>query len=168
MHNSSPRGAATPLDARHFRNALAQFATGVTIVATRLENGAFIGLTATSFNSVSLTPPLVLWSLAGGARSLPAFEASTHYTISVLAADQTALADRFSRRIEDRFAGVEFDLSASGMPLIRGAAAWFDCRNRRRHVEGDHVIFIGEVEHCAVQAQAPLIFHGGKFATTAR
>ncbi len=166
MHKSIPRAVSDPLDTRHFRNALSQFATGVTVIATRLDDGSFIGLTATSFNSVSLDPPLVLWSLGISARSLPAFTAHSHYIVNVLAADQTALADRFSRRIDNRFEGVEFDLSATGLPILKGAAAWFECRNRSRYPEGDHVIFVGEVEHCDVQPRPALVFHGGKYVAT--
>ncbi len=166
MHNSLPRGVSDPLDTRHFRNALAQFATGVTVVTTRLASGEFIGLTATSFNSVSLAPPLVLWSLADSARSLPVFQSCSHYVINVLGAHQANLADRFSRRIENRFEGVDIELSAAGIPIIQGAAAWFECRNKSRYPEGDHVIFVGEVEHCDVQPQPALVFHGGKFVAT--
>mgnify|MGYP000424414766 CR=1 FL=1 len=87
-------------------------------------------------------------------------------SINVLAADQVALAERFASRIEDRFAGVEYDLSSSGLPLLRGCIAWFTCHNRSRYPEGDHVIFVGEVEHCAVHPKPPLVFHGGGFAQT--
>ncbi|TCS36204.1 flavin reductase (DIM6/NTAB) family NADH-FMN oxidoreductase RutF [Paucimonas lemoignei] len=166
MPTSISSGVFDPLDPRHFRNALAQFATGVTVVTTLAEPGKFIGLTATSFNSVSLAPPLVLWSLANTARSLPVFQSCSHYVINVLGADQAFLADRFARRIENRFEGVEFDLSATGLPILKGAAAWFECRNRSQYPEGDHVILVGEVEHCAVDPQPALVFHGGKFVAT--
>lgn len=166
MSNTPSPEALAPFDARHFRNALSQFATGVTIVTTRGDGGAFIGLTATSFNSVSLDPPLVLWSLANQARSMAAFARNSHYVVNVLAAGQVALADRFSRRIDNRFEGVEFDLSATGLPILKGAAAWFECRNRSRYPEGDHVIFVGEVEHCEVHPQPALVFHGGKYVAT--
>lgn len=166
MHKSIPRDVSEPFDTRHFRNALSQFATGVTVITTRSDAGRFIGLTATSFNSVSLDPPLVLWSLASTARSLPVFTHNTHYVVNVLAADQVALADRFSRKIDNRFDGVEFELSATGLPILKGAAAWFECKNRSRYAEGDHVIFVGEVEHCDVQPQPALVFHSGKYVAT--
>ncbi len=153
-------------DSTHFRHALSQFATGVTIITTRLEDGSFLGLTASSFNSVSLTPPLVLWSLSQGAQSLPAFSGNTHYVINVLAADQVALAERFARRVANRFEGVEYALSHTGLPILKGAVAWFECHNRSRYPEGDHVIFVGEVERCAAQAQAALLFHNGRFGST--
>lgn len=160
----SPRRALPPeFDTRHFRNALSQFATGVTVITTRLENGSFLGLTASSFNSVSLTPPLVLWSLSQAASSLPVFTGNSHYVINVLSAGQAALADRFARRIENRFEGVDYELSHTGLPILKGVAAWFECHNRSRYPEGDHVIFVGEVERCAAYPQPALVFHGGRF-----
>lgn len=161
-----PRADSQSFDTRHFRNALSQFATGVTVVTTRLEDGSFFGLTASSFNSVSLDPPLVLWSLSAQARSLPAFTGNSHYVINVLSADQSALAEQFSRRVEDRFAGVDFFLSRTGLPVLGGVSAWFECHNRSRYPEGDHVIFVGEVECCDVNPQPALVFHGGRFMAT--
>lgn len=154
------------VEQRRFRDALSQFATGVTVITTRLDDGRFFGLTASSFNSVSLDPPLVLWSLAQGASSLPLFTGNTHYVINVLAAGQAALAERFAQRVEDRFEGVDFTLSHTGLPILKGAAAWFECHNRSRYPEGDHVIFVGEVERCDAQAQEALVFHGGRFVST--
>lgn len=164
MHKTRPQ--APEFDARHFRNALSQFATGVTIITTRLPDGSFLGLTASSFNSVSMNPPLVLWSLAQTANSLPVFSGNSHYVINVLAAGQTDLAERFSRRVDNRFEGVEYQLSRTGLPILNGAAAWFECHNRSRYPEGDHVIFVGEVERCDLQAQPALVFHAGRFVAT--
>jgi len=142
------------------------FATGVTIVTARTADGALVGLTANSFNSVSLDPPLVLWSLARAAASLPAFSKGSHYAINILAADQKELAKRFASKDVDRFANVAFVEGVSGAPLLAGAAATFECFNRSRYTEGDHVIFVGEVERCSHRAGAsPLLFHGGKFYT---
>lgn len=142
------------------------FATGVTIVTARTAQGKLVGLTANSFNAVSLEPPLVLWSLAKTAASLLAFSKGSHYAISILSADQQTLAKRFSTRDVDRFAGVAFAEGASGAPLLGGAVATFECFNRSRYDEGDHVIFVGEVERCWHQPDAsPLLFHGGKFYT---
>ncbi len=157
--------AADPeFDTRHFRSALSQFATGVTVITARDENGAFFGLTASSFNSVSLEPPLVLWSLGGGSRSLPLFTGSSHYVINVLAGDQAYLAERFASRVEDRFEGVDYELSQTGLPILRGVSAWFECHNRSRYREGDHVIFVGEVERCAFERKPALVFHASRFA----
>ena len=162
-----PRKAQPPsFSAHEFRSALGMFATGVTIVTARSADGAVIGLTANSFNSVSLEPPLVLWSLSRAAASLAVFSAGSHYAINVLAADQKSLAERFAMRGADRFAGVSFDQGAGGAPLLHGAAATFECFNRSRYEEGDHVIFIGEVERCTWRpGAAPLLFHGGRYYT---
>ena len=149
-----------------FRAALGMFATGVTIVTARDAAGAPIGLTANSFNSVSLDPPLVLWSLSRIAGSMPHFTRGSHYAINILAADQLELAVRFSRKADDRFAGVAFREGRSGAPIFEGAAAVFECYNRSRYAEGDHVIFVGEVERCCWRPGAsPLLFHGGRFYT---
>ncbi len=166
MNTSSPRAVSREFDAAQFRQALSQFATGVTVITTRLADGTFRGLTASSFNSVSLDPPLVLWSLAEGANSLPVFSGNSHYVINVLAAGQEALAEGFARRGADPFATAEYELSRTGQPILKGVAAWFECHNRSRYPEGDHVIFVGEVENCAVSPQPALIFHGGRFGST--
>ena len=162
-----PRQAQPPsCSAREFRAALGMFATGVTIVTARAPDGQVIGLTANSFISVSLTPPLVLWSLSRAAASLPVFATGSHYAINILASDQKALAERFALKGADRWQGVNFDLGAGGAPLLHGAAASFECFNRSRYEEGDHVIFVGEVERCAWREGAsPLLFHGGRFYT---
>jgi flavin reductase (DIM6/NTAB) family NADH-FMN oxidoreductase RutF len=140
------------------------FATGVTIVTARAADGSFVGLTANSFNSVSLSPPLVLWSLSRSAGSMAAFSTGSHYAINILGAEQQDLARQFASRDGDRFAGVAFVPGAGGAPLLKGAAATFECFNRSRYEEGDHVIFVGEVENCAHRTGAsPLLFHGGKF-----
>jgi flavin reductase (DIM6/NTAB) family NADH-FMN oxidoreductase RutF len=162
---ASPLHALPPSFSREqFREALGMFATGVTIVTARSGDGSFFGLTANSFNSVSLTPPLVLWSLARSAASMTAFRAGSHYAINILSADQQDLAQQFAARDGDRFAGVEFALGSGEAPLLHGAAASFECFNRSRYDEGDHVIFVGEVERCTHRPGAsPLLFHGGKF-----
>jgi flavin reductase (DIM6/NTAB) family NADH-FMN oxidoreductase RutF len=162
-----PQQARPPsFSAQEFRVALGMFATGVTIVTARSAGGQVIGLTANSFNSVSLSPPLVLWSLAQAAASLSVFRAGSHYAINVLASDQKALAERFASKGADRWSGVAFDQGVGGAPLLHGAAATFECFNRSRYEEGDHVIFVGEVERCTHRPGAsPLLFHGGRYYT---
>ncbi len=164
---SLPRQARSPsFTSADFRRALGMFATGVTIVTARDASGQRVGLTANSFNSVSLTPPLVLWSLSRQAASVLAFSSGSHYAINILAADQRALAERFASRDGDRFEGVALREGAGGAPIIEGAAAVFECFNRSRYDEGDHIIFVGEVERCERRADAaPLIFHGGRYYT---
>ncbi|WP_036840303.1 flavin reductase family protein [Polaromonas sp. CF318] len=162
-----PRQASSPsFSQREFRASLAMFATGVTIVTARTPAGVLVGLTANSFNSVSLQPPLVLWSLARAAGSMAALSTGSHYAINILAADQKELAERFASGRADRWDGVAHTEGASGAPLLDGAAAHFECFNRSRYEEGDHVIFVGEVERCGHRAGAsPLLFHGGRFYT---
>ena len=147
-----------------FRSALSMFATGVTIVTALDAHGRPVGLTANSFNSVSIAPPLVLWSLSRQAGSMPAFAHGSHYAVHILAASQHALAERFASKAVDRFEGIAWTAGAGGVPLLQGAAAVFECFNRSRYDEGDHVIFVGEVEACRHNAGAqPLIFHGGRY-----
>ncbi|GAA4329124.1 flavin reductase family protein [Pigmentiphaga soli] len=161
--------AARPdFDSSAFRSALGRFATGVTIVASLGDDGRPFGLTVSSFNSVSLEPPLVLWSLSLASGSFEALARSSHYTVSVLAADQLELAKRFAARGADRFAGVRWRPSARGLPIIEDCAAWFECYNRSRYAEGDHAIFVGEVERCAHTQAMPLVFHAGDFDLTPR
>ena len=156
----------SPPDAQQFRAALGMFATGVTIVTARAADGSLVGLTANSFNSVSLSPPLVLWSLARSAGSMPVFSQGSHYAINILAADQKELAQRFATRNIDRFAGVALREGAGGAPVLDGVAAVFECANRSQYEEGNHVIFVGEVESCAARpGSQPLIFHGGRYYT---
>ncbi|AZU56861.1 flavin reductase [Ralstonia pseudosolanacearum] len=171
----SAHGRATPpdFDAAHFRRALSQFATGVTVVTTR-SGGApdqppFVGVTASSFNSVSLEPPLVLWSLGTQANSFPLFHRGSHYVINVLSASQLDLCKRFATLKGDRFANVDYRLSPTGLPILAQSLAWFECHNRSRYDEGDHVIFVGEVERCGVlnARGAPLVFHRGAFSSLA-
>ena len=163
---SRPHASRPSFSPQEFRASLAMFATGVTIVTARTAAGELVGLTANSFNSVSLNPPLVLWSLAQAAGSMAALSTGSHYAINILAANQIALAKRFASKGEDRWKDVVFSEGAGGAPLLSGAAATFECFNRSRYEEGDHVIFVGEVERCSHRAgAAPLLFHGGRFYT---
>lgn len=159
-----PRAYPPSFTQAEFRAALSMFATGVTIVTARAANGRLVGLTANSFNSVSLSPPLVLWSLAQAAGAMTVLSTGSHYAINVLAADQQELAQRFAAKDVDRWAYVTHTEGVAGAPLLAGAAAIFECFNRSRYDEGDHVIFVGEVERCSYHADAsPLLFHGGRF-----
>jgi flavin reductase (DIM6/NTAB) family NADH-FMN oxidoreductase RutF len=159
-------GAAASVAPRQLRAALGLFATGVTIVTALADNGEPIGLTVNSFNSVSLDPPLVLWSLGLRSSAFSAFERAERYAIHILSADQKDIAELFARRGADRFAALDWAPGVFGAPVIAGAAALFECRARSRHVEGDHVILVGEVERCSSRVGVtPLIFHGGRFYT---
>ena len=165
-HGRTPESDAPAFDERQLRDALAQFATGVTIVCARAAEARYVGFTANSFNSVSLAPPLVLWSLSYRSASLASFEAADRYVVNVLSTAQVELARRFSRPHADRFAGVPYRIGAAGAPLIEGCVAWFECRHYAQHRTGDHLLFIGEVESCERRNGVGLVFHHGRYATT--
>ena len=159
----SPSAAAPTFTSSQFRQALGMFTTGVTIVTARSARGELAGLTVSSFNSVSLQPPLVLWSLKADSHSMDVLVQASHYAINVLAADQLLLAERFAGPRELRWQGVSHQMGACGAPVLPGCVAVFECFNRSQYEEGDHVIFVGEVERCTSQAgQDPLLYHGGK------
>jgi len=158
---------APDFDPRDFRNALGQFATGVTVVTTRNSAGEPIGLTANSFSSVSLSPPLVLWSLSLRSPNLPNFLQATHFAINVLARDQIALSQRFSKPMPNKFEGIACTDSASGIPLLTGTSAHFECRTEARHYSGDHVIFIGHVLHYSHADREALGYYRGRYISTA-
>jgi flavin reductase (DIM6/NTAB) family NADH-FMN oxidoreductase RutF len=150
-------------DARDFRNALGAFATGVTIVTTRGRDGGLYGMTANSFTSVSLTPPLVLWSASLFAQSLPAFQESSHFVVNILAADQIPLSQHFAKTGENKFAEIDHMIPECGAPVLIGSAAHLECRNEYRHYGGDHVIFIGHVERYAYTTKPTLLFCRGQY-----
>ncbi|SAK51074.1 flavin reductase domain-containing protein [Caballeronia arationis] len=153
----------TQIDARQFRKALGSFTTGVTVVTTQGADGRDYGLTANSFNSVSMDPPMVLWSLGKKSSSLPVFAATDYFAVHILAADQEAVSNRFSKSGADKFAGCELTRGHGGVPLLDGCSARFECRVVHRYEGGDHVIFVGEVMNFDSFDHAPLVFHGGNY-----
>jgi flavin reductase (DIM6/NTAB) family NADH-FMN oxidoreductase RutF len=164
MNLDSNEMAASRIDPKKFRQALGCFPTGVTVVTTRRSNGDLVGVTANSFNSVSLSPPLILWSLSQFSSSYPAFQESTCFAVNVLAADQQELSNQFARSGIDKFAGVSHRPGAGGVPLIDGAAAAFVCRNEFRYYGGDHVILVGSVIAFDCFDRPPLCFSRGQYA----
>jgi flavin reductase (DIM6/NTAB) family NADH-FMN oxidoreductase RutF len=159
VHSTSAEG----FNSRELRNALGAFATGVTIITTRDRQGKLHGMTANSFTSVSLTPPLVLWSSSLYAQSLPAFQEGSHFVVNILAYDQIDVSNKFAKQSDDKFVDTEHVIAESGAPVIIGAAAHFDCRNEFRHYGGDHIIFIGHVERFAYTDRPVLMFCRGKY-----
>lgn len=145
------------------RQALGAFLTGVTVVSTVSSTGKPVGLTANSFNVVSLDPPLVLWSLRTSSGSIEAFRSASHFTVNVLSEEQIDLSRRFASASEDRFEGVTWRLGPNSVPRIQGCAAIFECRIISQQLLGDHVLFIGEIEDYRYQAKCPLIFHRGRY-----
>lgn len=159
MNNSS-----ATFDTRAFRTALGAFATGVTIVTTTGTDGGDVGVTANSFNSLSLDPPMILWSLARKAFSLPAFQNSGHFAVHILAADQDELSGRFATSGVDKFEGLEVDRGHGGVPLLRDCSARLQCRKAFTHDGGDHIIIVGDVIEFESFHRAPLLFHAGRYA----
>jgi flavin reductase (DIM6/NTAB) family NADH-FMN oxidoreductase RutF len=154
---------SSALDPRDFRSALGTFATGVTIITAMADDGKPYGLTCNSFASVSLNPPLVLWSLGMYSQGLQIFQNASHFTVNVLGASQQALASKFAKSGVDRFDGVDWKPGLGGAPLLAGSVATFQCRAANRYYGGDHVIFLGAVEAYAYNKQEPLLFVGGGF-----
>ncbi|VVP69450.1 p-hydroxyphenylacetate 3-hydroxylase, reductase component [Pseudomonas fluorescens] len=158
----------TGFDPQAFRAALGTFTTGVTIITTQAEDGSPVGITANSFNSVSLNPPLVLWSLSKKARSLPVFSGGKHWNVHVLSTEQESLSGRFATQGEDKFAEVPFDNGVSEAPLLQDCTARFQCRTAFQYEGGDHVIFVGEVLAFDHSERAPLAFQSGQYALAMR
>ena len=153
----------TMLDPRSLRDAFGSFATGVTIVTTRNAAGADIGRTANSFSSVSLDPPMVLWSLAKTSSGQADFHRARHFAVHVLGEDQEDLSGLFASKAADRFGALSVTRGADGIPLLEGCAARFECRTVHRYDGGDHVIFVGEVMDFVREPRAPLLFHAGRY-----
>ena len=155
--------ADAAIDKRAFRDALGAFVTGVTIVTTIDADNNPVGLTANSFNSVSLDPPLVLWSLALNSASLPAFRQASHWAVHILSAGQEDLSNRFATKGHDKFAGLQTNEGPGGIPLFDGCTARFVCRATFEYEGGDHAIFVGEVLDLTREPTAPLIYHAGRY-----
>ena len=153
----------TTIDSRQFRKALGSFTTGVTVVTTRGVEGEDVGMTANSFNSVSLDPPMVLWSLDRKSSKAAAFMAAEHFAVHILASDQEHVSNQFAQRGIDRFAGLAVERGHGDVPLLAGCSARFQCRTSYRHDGGDHVIFVGEVVAFDSFGRAPLVIHGGNY-----
>ena len=127
-----------------FRRSLAEFATGVTVIATSVDGERF-GLTSNSFASVSLEPPLVLWSIRRESKSFAAFAACSHFAVNILAEDQIELSQRFARSGPDKFRDLDCHAGEGGAPLFAGVAASFECVCSQTYEGGDHLVLIGEV-----------------------
>ncbi|WP_261803703.1 flavin reductase family protein [Variovorax sp. PAMC26660] len=168
METRAREAAVDRFDRRDFRKALGQFTTGVTVITTRAIDGRRVGMTANSFSSVSLDPPLVLWSLARQAPSVADFTGASHFAINVLAVHQHHLSRQFSTPQADKFGGVDCCEGTAGVPLLNGVIARFVCRSVKQYDGGDHLIFIGEVERYDRFDGEPLVFHSGYYQVTTR
>lgn len=146
-------------DTRALRDAFGRFVTGVTVVTTNTEDGP-VGMTANSFSSVSLDPPLVMWALASHSLRAPAFEAAQHFTIHVLGADQLETCNAFAKSAYPFDAGTE--LSANGVPLLPDCIARFECKTHAIHPGGDHKIIVGRVLKVTQAPGDALTFFNGQ------
>jgi flavin reductase (DIM6/NTAB) family NADH-FMN oxidoreductase RutF len=153
----------SPIDPRDFRSALGTYATGVTIITAAAPDGKPYGLTCNSFASVSLNPPLVLWSLVVYSSSLTIFQNASHFTVNVLGVSQQALASKFAKSSDDKFTGVDWTPGLGNAPVLAESVANFQCRSVNRYYGGDHVIFLGAVEAYTYNAKEPLLFARGAF-----
>lgn len=151
------------IDARQLRDALGTFTTGVTVVTTRCPNGRLHGVTVNSFSSVSLDPPLVLWSQALTSRSLDSFMQADSFAVNILAEHQVAISNHFAKSGEDKFAGIDYEMGELGVPLIRGCVVQLECTKVTTYPGGDHVIYIGRVQRVAQSDRRPLAFLGGRY-----
>lgn len=151
------------IDVTQFRHCLGKFATGVTVVTCTDAEGRACGITANSFSSVSLEPPLVLWNIAKVSNSLDAYTRAEHFAINVLADSQQELSAHFAQSDHTLFADVEHTMSANGVPLLPNTIGQFECRTHAIHDCGDHFIIIGEVIAFRSTDQKPLLFFSGEY-----
>ena len=158
-----------PFDAREFREALGCYPTGVTIVTAVGPRREIIGITANSFSSVSLDPPLVLFSIDRQAHSARAFLQTQHFAVNVLRENQEALSDQFAKALGEKWQGVDYITWDSGCPILKDALACFECKIRHTYEGGDHVILVGEVRKIIADPKgAPLLYSRGKYRKIAK
>ncbi|HDS1816408.1 TPA: flavin reductase [Pseudomonas putida] len=155
---------ATAFDSRAFRRALGNFATGVTVVTAAGPSGRKVGVTANSFNSVSLEPALILWSIDKRSTSHEVFEEASHFAVNILAADQIELSNNFARPKDDRFAGIDYQEGAGGAPLLADCSARFQCEKFQQLDGGDHWILVGKVVAFDDFGRSPLLYHQGAYS----
>ena len=152
-----------PSDPRELRRALGRFATGVTVVTTVGADRAPVGLTANSFSSVSLDPPLILWSLANDATSLDAFKQAEWFAVNVLGSHQQNLSNQFASKGIEKFGGVDYEEGLGGCPVLIDSLACFECTVYDRVLAGDHTIFLGKVERLTHREGVPLLYSSGRY-----
>lgn len=150
-------------DPRQLRSVLGTFVTGVTVVTTRDADGVAHGVTANSFSSVSLDPPLVLWSQSLSSKSYAAFQASEHFAVNILADDQVAISNHFAKSKDDKFSGIEHADGIGQVPVLAGTAAHFECVKVAEYPGGDHVVYLGRIERFAQSHRPSLAFGGGRY-----
>ncbi|OOV88197.1 p-hydroxyphenylacetate 3-hydroxylase reductase component [Oceanospirillum linum] len=155
---------STEFDPRDFRRALGNFATGVTVITACTPEGVQTGVTANSFNSVSLEPPLVLWSIMKNSGSVEVFDNASHFAVNILAADQIPVSNHFARPSDDKFADIEYEKGLGDAPLLPDCSARFQCESYQKLDGGDHWILVGKVVAYDDYGRAPLLYHGGAYS----
>ncbi len=165
MNAHSATLAEPSFDSGALRDVLGHFATGVCVITTIGDGDAAVGLTANSFSSVFLDPPLVAWSLSLQAPSLSAFQRHPTFAINILGEKSKNLALNFTRPADNKFAGIEWHAAIGGAPLLAGAVATIECQTESRLLAGDHEIQLGRVMNFQQSGDRPLIFHRGQFAS---
>ncbi len=163
MAKKPPTDNAASIDLPQFRRALSCFATGVAVVTAVDSAGTGVGITVNSFNSVSLDPPLVLWSVAESSYNYNAFTRAEFFAVNILSEDQKDLADRFAQSGENKFAGLACREGLNGVPLLPEFAALFECRTEHIYAGGDHKIIVGRVLRVEDHDTDPLIFYRGDY-----
>ncbi|MDH3692652.1 MAG: flavin reductase family protein [Gammaproteobacteria bacterium] len=159
-----PKPERQAVDSKEFRDAMGYFATGITIISSVGPKGELIGVTANSFNSVSLEPPLVLFSLSRSALSWRSFLSTQYFAVNVLSRRQHALSTQFAKTSENKWKGVEHEFWQTGCPVIKDCLAAFECEIRYTHDGGDHIIFVGEVLRMKSNPEyRPLLFYRGQY-----
>ena len=150
-------------DKRDLRNALGSFGTGVTVVTSGSKQTRLVGVTANSFSSVSLEPPIVLWSLGSTSPSLDIFDATGRFVINILSLQQMDLSKRFSSNVPDKFEGIDFSEGLDGLPVLNDCVATIECKTIQRNVVGDHMLFLGQVEKYLYERKPTLLFCQGNY-----
>lgn len=163
--NSMIQATESTFDSKSFRRALGNFATGVTIMTAQNAQGVKVGVTANSFNSVSLDPPLILWSIDKRSSSYEVFAEASHFAVNVLAADQIDLSNKFARSKDDKYANIDFELGAGQAPVLKECSAVFECERFNIVEGGDHWIIIGRVVNFQDNGRSPLLYHQGAYSS---
>ena len=155
------------IDTKLFRDALGSFATGIAVVTARDTKNTPIGITISSFASVSLNPPLVLWSIDRNSNLFARFFKVSHYAVHILAEDMQEASNHFAKASNHQFDNIMFERGIAGLPLLPGYTARFQCEVVKRHVGGDHIILVGHVLDMQHAPAKPLVFHAGQYARLA-
>jgi flavin reductase (DIM6/NTAB) family NADH-FMN oxidoreductase RutF len=159
-----------PLDNTTLRNIFGHFATGVIVVTAETASGERLGMTMSSFNTVSLDPPLILFSIHRNARSFPAWQSVDRYAVNILGSNQEDVANRFARAKDDKWEGVRSSVASGEAPILSGCPLSIQCEAQARFDGGDHEIFLGKVvsfQKSETASTYPLVFYGGRFRALA-